>query len=175
MKHPVCRLLLSLLLLSATHAYAERSFVVSPSVGDASISYINGYNNSPYLRVDGSFHPIPQFGVNLFAASYSGFNSSGSGNAVAIKLSGVGAGVTGRWPVHPHVQPYVRLDYMLWNAESTALGRTLAKDKGGSAGLAVGVQFPIRSIFGIKAEASSYNKVSGANIRQFSLGATFEF
>lgn len=174
MYHPVCRLLLSLLLLSATHAYAERSFVVSPSVGDASISNISGYNKSSFLRVDGSFYPLPQFGVNLFAVSYPGFKSSGGTN-VAIKLNGVGAGVTGRWPVHPHVQPYVRLDYMQWNAESTALGRTLAKDKGGSAGLAVGVQFPIRSIFGIKAEASGYNKVSGANIRQFSLGATFEF
>jgi hypothetical protein len=169
------RLLLSLLLLSATHVYAESSFVVSPLVGSASISNITSYNNSPYLRVDGSFHPIPQFGINLFVAGYSGFRSSGGGNDVTIKLNGAGAGVTGRWPVHPHVQPYVRLDYMLWNAESTGLGRTLAKDKGGSAGLAVGAQFPIKSIYGVKAEVSGYNNVSGADIRQFSLGLALEF
>jgi len=83
--------------------------------------------------------------------------------------------VTGRWPVHPHIQPYVRLDYLLWNVEATGLGRTLAKDSGGSAGFAVGVQFPIKSIYGIKAEVSGYNNVSGADIRQLSLGATFEF
>jgi hypothetical protein len=163
------------LLLSATHVYAESSFLVSPSVGGASISNINGYKTSPFLRVDGSFYPIPQFGVSVFAAGYPGFDSSGGGNAVSIRINGVGAGVTGKWPVHPHAQPYVRLDYMLWNAEATGLGRTLAKDKGGSAGLAVGMQFPIISIFGIKAEVSGYNNVSGADIRQFSVGATFEF
>ena len=175
MDRHICRLLLSLLLLSATHAYAERSYVISPSVGGASISNIDGYKNSPYLRVDGSFHPLPQFGINLFVAGYSGFKSSGSGNEVNIKLNGYGAGVTGRWPIHPHVQPYVRVDYMRWNAEATGLGRTLAKDKGGSAGLAVGIQFPIKSIIGVKAEVSGYNNVSGADIRQFSLGLTLEF
>lgn len=175
MDRPIRRLLLSLLLLSATHVYAESSFVVSPSVGSASISNIDGYNKSPYLRVDGSFHPLPQFGVNVFVAGHPGFKSSGSGNDVTIKIIGYGAGVIGRWPVHPHVQPYVRVDYMLWNAEATGLGRTLTKDKGGSAGFAVGMQFPIRRIFGIKAEVSGYNNVSGADIRQFSLGLMFEF
>src|SRR5512143_3080142 len=175
MYRSVSRLFLSLsLLLSATHAYAEKTFTVTPSVGSASIKNIDGYKNSPFVRVDGSFNPIPQFGINLFAASYSGFDSSG-GNDVAIKLNGYGAGVTGRWPVHPHVQPYVRLDYMRWNAEATGLGRTLAKDSGGSAGLAIGAQVPIKGIFGAKAEVSGYNNVSGANIRQFSLGMTVEF
>jgi Outer membrane protein beta-barrel domain len=174
MNHTICRLLLTLLLLSASHAYAEMSYIISPSVGSASIRNINGYDNSPYLRVDGSFHPIPEFGINLFAVSYSGFKTSGSGNGVDIKLNGYGAGVTGRWPVHPHVQPYVRLDYMLWNAEASGLGRTLGNDKGGSAGFAVGVQCPIRRIFGVKAEVSGYNNVSGANIRQFSLGLVIE-
>lgn len=175
MDRPICKLLLSLLLLTATHAYADSSFVVSPSVGSASVSNINGYKNSSYLRVDGSFHPLPEFGINLFVAGYSGFNSSGSGNSVAIKLNGYGAGVTGKWPVHPHAQPYVRIDHMRWNAEATGLGRTLAKDKGGSTGLAVGMQFPIKSIYGIKAEMSGYNNVSGADIRQFSLGLTIVF
>lgn len=175
MDRPFGKLLLSLLLLSAPHAHADKSFIVSPSVGGASISNIDGYNNSPYLRIDGSFHPLPEFGVNVFVAGYGGFDTSGGGNDVTIRLNGYGAGMTGRWPVHPHVQPYVRLDYMLWNAEATGLGRTLAKDKGGSAGLAVGMQFPIRSIFGIKTELSGYNNVSGADIRQFSLGLTLEF
>jgi hypothetical protein len=169
------RLLLSLLLLSATHVYARGVFVVSPSVGEASIGNLNGYDNSLFVRVDGSYQPIPQFGVNLFAASYSGFKSNGGGTGVTIKLNGYGAGVTGRWPVQPYMQPYVRVDYMLWNAESTGLGRTLAKDHGGSAGLAVGMQFPIKSIYGVKVEIFRYNNVSGANIRQLSLGLTLDF
>ncbi|MBI5891346.1 MAG: hypothetical protein HZB47_11825 [Nitrosomonadales bacterium] len=174
MKQPNSRLLLTLLLLSATHAYAEMSFAVSPSVGDASISNIGGYQNSNYARIDGSFYPLPELGINVFGASYTGFKSSG-GNEVSIKLTGYGTGVTGRWPVHPHVQPYVRVDYLLWKATSTGLGRTLGTDTGGSAGLAAGVQFPIKRFFGLKAEASAYNNVSGADIRQFSLGAVFEF
>lgn len=169
------RLLLSLLLLTATRVYAESSFIVSPSLGVASISNIDGYNSSAFLRVDGSFYPLPQLGFNVFVAGYPGFDSSGSGNNVSIKITGYGAGVTGRWPVHPHMQPYVRVDYMKWNAEAAGLGRTLAKDNGGSAGLAMGMQFPIKKIFGIKAEASGYNNVSGADIRQFSVGLTLEF
>ncbi len=171
-----CRLLFPLLLLlSATHVHAASSFVISPSVGSASISNISGYKSSTFLRLDGSFHPIPQLGVGVSLVGYPRFDSNGGGNNVSIKVTGYGAGVTGRWPVHPHVQPYVRVDHILWNAEVTGLGRTLAKDKGGSPGLAVGMQFPIKSIFGIKAEVSGYNNVSGADIRQFSLGATFEF
>lgn len=169
------KLLLSLLLLSATHVYAESSFVVSPSVGSASVSNIAGYKNSPFLRVDGTFHPLPQFGVNVFVAGYPGFDSSSGAHDITIRVTGGGAGVIGRWPVHSHVQPYVRLDYMLWNVRSIALDRTLAKDTGGSAGFAAGVQFPIKKFFGIKAEASSYNNVSDADIRQFSVGLTFEF
>lgn len=175
MNHFIHRLLLSLLLLSATNASAEKSFVVSPSVGSTSISNIDGYKNSPFLRVDGSFYPLAQFGINVFVTSYPGFDNRGNGNDITIKLTGYGAGVTGRWPVHPHVQPYVRVDYMKWDAKATGLGRTLAKDKGGSAGLAVGMQFPIKKIFGIKAEVSGYNNVSGADIRQLSLGLTLEF
>lgn len=171
----VHKLFFSLLLLWATHAHAENSFIVSPSVGNASIGNIGGYKNAPYLRVDGSYHPIPEFSVNLFVVGYSGFDSSGSGNDVTIKLNGYGAGVTGRWPVHPHVQPYVRLDYMLWDAEATGLGRTLSKDKGGSGGLAVGMQFPITHRLGVKAEVSGYNNVSGADIRQYSVGLTITF
>jgi len=171
----VRRLLLSVFLMAATHAYAEKSFVVAPSVGAASISNISGYKNSTYLRVDGSFFPLPEFGVNVFVANHSGFDSNGSGIPVTIKVNSAGVGVVGRWPVHPHVQPYVRADYMRWNAESTGLGRTLAKDSGNSPGLAVGVQFPIRRIIGIKAEVSGYNNVSGADIRQFSVGMALEF
>lgn len=169
------RLLLSLLLLPAAHVHAENSFVVSPSVGAASISNIDGYKTAAYLRVDGSFYLLPQLGVNVFVANYPGFDSSGSGNEVTIKMNGYGAGVLGKWPVHPHVQPYVRVDYMLWNAEATGLGRTLAKDRGGSAGFAVGMQFPIISLFGVRAEVAGYNNISGADIRQISVGATFEF
>lgn len=168
-------LFLSLLLLSTAHVRAESTFIISPSVGGASISNIGGYDKSPFVRIDGSFHPLPQFGINVFVAHYPGFDASGGGNDVSIKINGYGAGVTGRWPVHPHAQPYVRVDYMRWDAEATGLGRTLAKDKGGSAGLAVGMQFPIRRIFGIKAELSGYNNVSGADIRQLSLGLTLEF
>jgi len=169
------RLLFSLLLLSVTHAYARGTFVVSPSVGAASISNISGYKDSNAARVDASYFLLPELGVGLFGINYSDFKSGGSGNAVSIKLSGYGPSMTGRWPVHPNVQPYARLDYMLWKAEANGLGRILANDKGGSAGLAVGVHFPIKRIFGVKAEVSRYNNVSGADIQQFSVGAVFEF
>lgn len=168
-------LLLPVLLLAATPAVAERSYVVSPTLGYASISNIDGYKDAANIRIEGSFYPIPQFAANLFVVSYAGFESSGGGNVVTLDVNGYGAGVTGRWPVHPHVQPYARLDYMLWNVEATGLGRTLAKDQGGSAGFALGMQFPIKSFVGVKAELSGYNNVSGADIRQFSVGATFEF
>ncbi|HEY0666195.1 MAG TPA: outer membrane beta-barrel protein [Gallionella sp.] len=174
MDRPISKLLFTLVLLSAAQAHAEMTYQVAPSVGNASISKPDGYNDSSYIRIDGSFHPVPQFAANLFVASYTGFKSA-SGNDVTIKVNGYGAGVTGRWPVHPHVHPYVRLDYMLWRAEAVSLDRTLAEDSGGSAGLALGMQFPIRGIYGVKAEFSGYNDVSGADIRQFSLGATFEF
>ena len=174
MKSLFRRLLFSMLLLSATQAYAEKSFMVSPSLGRASISNINGYGDANFLRVDGSFYPIPEFGLNVFAAQYSDFKSS-SGTAVAIKMNGYGAGVIGKWPVHENVQPYVRADYMSWNAEASAFGRSLSKDNGGSPGLALGVQFPIKRMFGVKAEVAGYNNISGANIRQFSVGLTLKF
>jgi hypothetical protein len=175
MERSIVRLLFSLLLLSATQAYARGTFVISPSVGSASISNISGYKESSVARLDAGYFPLPELGVGLFGIGYSDFKSNGSGNAVAIKLSGYGPSVTGRWPVHPNVQPYVRLDYLFWKAESTGLGRTLANDKGGSAGLAAGVHFPIKRFLGAKVEVSRYNNVSGADIQQFSIGAVFEF
>jgi hypothetical protein len=169
-------MLLPLLLLLTTQAYADRHFVVSPSVGNASISNIKGYSDANFIRLDGSYYPQPLIGLNVFATQYQDFNSNGNGNAVAIKVTGYGVGVVGKWPLDEHFQPYVRADYMLWNAEASALGRNpLASDKGGSLGLALGAQFPIKSRFGIKVEVSGYNKVSDANLRQFSLGLTVEF
>lgn len=156
MYRSVSRLFFLLLLLFATHAHAERTFAVTPSVGIGS-SNLEGARKGPFVRVDGSFYPTPQFGIGLFAAGYFGLN-------------GYGAGLTGIWPAHPDVQPYVRVDYMLWNA--TGLNRN---GSGGSAGLAVGAQFPINGIFGFKAEVSGYNHVSGEDIRQFSLGLMFQF
>lgn len=169
------RVLLLLLLLPAAPLHAEVTFAVSPSVGMASINNIDGYNDTNYLRIDGTFFPLPQLGISLFANHYEDFESTGAGHDVAIRLHGNGVGVMGRWPLHPHVQPYLRADYMLWRADAIALGRTVGKEDGGSAGLAVGVNFPIKSIFSIKSEVSGYNDVSGADLRQFSLGAMFEF
>lgn len=174
MRHFTCSILLPLLLLTS-QANAESSFFVSPSIGNASIQNIKGYGEATFLRVDGRYHPIPEVGVGIFAALYDGFRSNSEGNPVDISLNGYGVGVTGKWPVHPHVQPYVRLDYMIWNAESTGLYRTLGKDKGGSPGIALGIQVPIKKIFGVRAEVSNYNNVSGANIRQFLVGLTLEF
>lgn len=171
----ICSLLLSLLLFLAASAHAEQSFMVSPSVGNASINNISGYKNSSFLRIDGSYYPLPEIGIGVFIVKYSDFESSGAGNKVAIKMDGSGVGLTAKLPIHPHVQPYVRIEYMRWNAEATGLGRTLGTDKGGSTGLALGMQFPIRKMFGVKAEAAGYNKVSGANIRQFSVGLTLKF
>lgn len=176
MHRQIRRLVLPLLLLLATHAHADRHFVVSPSVGTSSVSNIQGYKNAVFVRVDGSYYPVPVFGINVFGAGYENFKSSGSGHAISIKMSGYGVGVIGKWPVHERVHPYIRADYMLWKAEVSALGKSpLASDSGGSAGLAIGAQFPIWNRIGVKAEVSGYNKVSDANLRQFSVGLTVEF
>lgn len=176
MHRQIRRLLLPLLLLSATHAYAERHFVVSPSVGSSSVSNIKGYKDAAFVRVDGSYFPVPVFGVNVFGAGYEDFKSSSSGQAISIKMSGYGVGVIGKWPLHERVHPYIRADYMRWKAEVSALGKNpLASDSGGSAGLALGAQFPIWNRIGVKAEFSGYNKISDANLRQFSVGVTVEF
>jgi hypothetical protein len=164
----------SLLLLAATQAHADNAFMVSPSLGSASISNISGYNRAAFLRVDGAYRPIPAFGVGGFVVGYQDFKPS-SGTAVAIKLRGAGLSLTGRWPVGEHVQPYVRADYLFWQAEATGIGRTLAKDNGRSPGLALGAQFPIKRMFGVKAEVAGYNNVSGADIRQLSVGLTLDF
>lgn len=164
----------SLSLLATTQACADNTFMVSPTLGSASISNISGYDRADFVRVDGAYRPIPEFGVGGFVVGYQDFKPS-SGTAVAIKLRGAGLSVTGRWPVSVHVQPYVRADYLFWQAEATGLGRTLAKDNGRSPGLALGAQFPIKGMFGVKAEVAGYNNVSGADIRQFSVGLTLDF
>ncbi|MBU1425003.1 MAG: porin family protein [Gammaproteobacteria bacterium] len=171
----IIRWVFALLLLSATQAYAGGTFVVSGMAGGASPGDGSGYNNSTLVRLDGGYFLLPEFGFNLSVANYNGFKTSGSGTEIDIKITGGALGVVGKWPVHPHVQPYVRLDYMRWNAEATGLNRTLGKDQGGSAGLAVGVQVPIKKIFGAKAEVSGYNNVSGVNIRQIAIGWVLEF
>lgn len=165
----------ALLLLPATQLHAKLSFAVSPSLGIATITNIDGYNDAHFLRIDGSFYPLPQVAVNLFATKYADFENSGAGSDVAIELQGGGVGVIGRWPVHEHFMPYLRAEYLLWSAKATGLDRTLAEDDGSSAGLAIGAHFPIKNIYGIKTEFAGYNDVSGANLRQFSVGLMFEF
>jgi hypothetical protein len=171
----VFKLLVSLLLSIATQAHADKSFMVSPSIGNASTSNIKGYDNVSMTRVDGSYFPVPELGVNLFVEKYSDFKPSGNGPAVAINVKGYGTGIIGRWPVHPNVQPYVRLDYMRWTVEAVGLGRVLGRDIGHSPGLALGVHFPITEKYGVKAEASGFNKVNSANIRKLMLGLTIAF
>lgn len=171
----IIRWVLALLLLSATQAYARGTFVVSGMAGSASPGTGSGFSNSNLVRLDGGYFLLPEFGFNLSVANYNSFTSLGSGTRIDIKITGGALGVVGKWPVHPHVQPYVRLDYMRWNAKATGLNRTLGTDQGGSAGLAVGVQVPIKKIFGAKAEVSGYNNVSGVNIRQIAIGWVLEF
>jgi Outer membrane protein beta-barrel domain len=176
MKRRIFRLSFSLLLLlPATQAYADKTFFVSPLLGNASISNISGYGNAAFLRIDGSFFPVPQFGVGAFVAGYQDFKPNSGSNGAAIKVNGYGVGITGRWPVSPHMQPYARLDYMFWNAEAKGLGLSVAKQNGGSPGIALGVQVPVWRMLGVRAEVSAYNKVSDANLRQFSIGWVFEF
>ena len=175
MKNIKLILLLPSLLMPVGFAHAATSFGVSPSIGIATIQNIDGYKDSGFLRLDGNYYPIKQLGLSVFGTQYQDFESSRNASNVDIELNGFGVGVTGRWPVHKHVQPYIRAEYFRWNAEASGLGRTLGKDNGGSAGLAIGMQFPIYRIFGIKAEASGYNNVSGADIRQLSVGVTLEF
>lgn len=170
-----------LLLLAGCQTATAASFMVSNSLGSASISNIDGYEDATYFRLDGSFFLFPQLGFNIFAVDYNDFdyNNSDFGvtptNRVSLALKGNGLGVTGRWPMHPHFQPYARAEYFNWDLEARSLNRTIGKDSGGSMGVAVGAQFPIRRFFGLKAEMLRYEDISGADINHMAIGLTFEF
>ncbi len=177
-------LFFSLLLLAGCQTATAASFMVSNSLGSASISNIDGYENAAYFRLDGSFFLFPQLGFNIFIVDYTDFDynnsdfgptASTTNNRVSLALKGNGFGVTGRWPMHPHFQPYARAEYFNWDLEARSLDRTIGKDNGGSMGIAVGAQFPIRRFFGLKAEALRYEDISGADINQMAIGLAFEF
>lgn len=178
-------ILFSLLLLSCGQAFAAPTFILSPSVGEASISDIDDYSSAAYLRIDATLFIKPQLGLNFFLtdssdfrlndADYRYYDSSNLEHPVSLYLKGRGIGVTGKWPLHPHVQPYVRADYFDWKLEARALNRTVGRDHGGSIGLAIGVQLPLYSRFGIKAEALRYFDISGTDIDQLALGWTFAY
>ena len=171
------------MLFAASPAVTAASFMVSNSAGTASISNLDSYDDVMYLRLDVGFFPIPQIGFNIFINNYDDFQyneadslfSNTATNAVDLVLKGRGVGVTGRWPVNAHFQPYLRAEYFDWDLEARSLDRTVGKDSGGNLGIAVGAHFPIRKFFGFKAEAIQYNDISGADIDHLALGLVFEF
>lgn len=170
------RLLFVLLLTTGGTAVAEQSFMISPSFGKASVNDIDDYGNATHIRLDGTYYIIPEFGLNLFATNYAAFEtSSGYGSDASIDLDGYGIGFVGRWPAHAHIQPYLRAEFFAWDAELTAFGHTIGKDSDYSAGIALGLQLPIASVFGLKLEGERYYDVSGADIDQLTFGVTFEF
>lgn len=168
-------LLFSLLLFPISEVYADNTLMISPSVGTASVSNIDGYDNSQFFRVDGTLFPIPQVGINIFAVNYQDFENNSGANSVKLTLEGQGFGLIGRWPINEQLQPYLRLEYFSWDVELKAFSHTISKDSSNSTGLGLGVQFTLSSGFGLKLEAMRYNDVSGADINQLALGATFEF
>ncbi len=172
-----------LLLFAVSPVVTAASFMVSNSAGSASISNLDGYDNAMYLRLDVGYFPIPQIGFNIFINDYDDFQyneayslfSNTATNAVDLVLKGRGVGVTGRWPINTHFQPYLRAEYYDWDLEARSLNRTVGKDSGGNLGIVVGAQFPVRKFFGFKAEAIRYNDISGADIDHLALGLVFEF
>lgn len=168
-------LLFILLLAASGTTMAEQSFMISPSFGKASVSNIDDYDDSTHIRIDGSYFIIPEFGINLFAANYSDFETSTDNGTAAISLETYGIGLIGRWQAHPHIQPYLRADFFHWDAELTAFGDTTGSERDYSSSVALGVLFPIASIFGLKLEGQRYDDISGADINQLSFGVTFEF
>lgn len=165
-------LFITLLVFFSSSATAETSFMVSPSLGTGNVS---GYHNTGYIRIDGSFYPMPQLGFNLFYADYADFETKNGGTPASLSLNGYGVGVVGRWPLHLNIQPFIRGEYFSWDSEVNSLGGTVGADSDFSTGFALGVQFPIKNFFGLKVEVFRYSDVSGADIDQFSFGATFEF
>ena len=167
-------LLLTVVLVSASATAAESTFMVSPVLGVASETAGN-VDDSRYMRIDGSFYPLPQLGINLFFIRYDDFEAKGGGVPVSISLGGGGAGVIGRWRPAEYVEPFVRAEYLLWNSEATSLNQTLGSDSGGSFGIATGAMFPITSLFGLKLELLRYAEISGSDFNHLSLGLMFEF
>lgn len=169
-------LIFTLLLATSGTTVAEQSFMISPSFGKASVSDVDNYENSTHLRFDGTYYIIPEFGLNLFVTDYAAFETSlDYGSEASIDLDGYGIGFVGRWPAHSHIQPYLRAEYFAWDAELTAFGHTIGKDSDYSTGIALGLQLPIASVFGLKLEGERYYDVSGADIDQLTFGLTFEF
>lgn len=174
--------LFSLLLLCGSQAATAASFMVSNSAGSASVSNIDGYDRAVYLRLDGAFFMTPQLGVNIFIVDYDDFDYNeadafytATGHSTSLVLKGVGFGIIGRLPLNAHFQPYARAEYFDWDLEARALDRTVGKDSGGTVGIAVGAQIPVRKFFGFRGEVLRYEDISGADIEQFGLGLTFEF
>jgi hypothetical protein len=165
------------LFLTLTQAQArDWSIQISPSAGRASIANVDGYQPANYTRLDAAFFPIPEFGAGVFGISYQNFKpAGGNGTNTTINVNGSGISLTGRWIAGAHVRPYIRAEYMSWRARASALGQTLQDQNGWSPGFTLGVQFPFSRVVGAKVEMTRYNKISDANIRQFSLGLTFEF
>lgn len=163
------------LYLCVTNAHAESSFVVTPSIGTATVSNIDGYSSAFSTRFDALFFIIPQLGFNIFYNNYDDFKTTGSGTPVSLSLYRYGLGAIARWPINKHIEPFIRAEYFSWNSEAKSLGYTIGADKGNSSGVALGIHFPIKKFFGLKLELQRSNEVSGATIDQFSLGTAFEF
>lgn len=175
MKQILRSLLLALLLLPVQHALAdEMKFGLTGHAGSASISNFSAFSNSRYLRLSGNLDVNEMLSFSLFGTRYSGFTSGGA-NPTEVKLTASGIGATGTWPLHPHLLPYLRVEYMKWSLSSYGFGRTLASENGGSLGMAAGLRLPVSESAAFLIETSGYNKVSDANIRQYALGLTLTF
>lgn len=166
-----------LVLLFGNPVLAEPSFMVSPALGVANIANNDAYESSTFLRVDGSYFFTPQFGLDLFLMGYSDFETKTTGHDIALELNGYGLGVIGRWPLHERVWPYLRAEVLSWRAKAMLINenRKVGSDDGNSLGLAVGVQFPISRLIGLKTEFVRHNDISGADINHFAFGMTFSF
>ncbi len=169
-----------LLLLFGSQAVADDLGVLSIASGKASVSNIDGYDKSSYYRWDGVFFFTPRWGVNVFITGYEDFVPSTSPSAtttspVTLNLDTKGLGLTHRWPLYPHFQPFIRAEFLDWQLEANAFARRVGKDRGKSLGVALGFDLPSRNALGLRAEAIRYSDISGADIDQLSVGLTIRF
>lgn len=155
-----------LLLLAGNPTEADQSVMLSPSIGFTSSNDIEGKYNSSFMRADYAFFPETEYGFGLFFANHSDFLFLSS-----TIISGYGIGVTRRWSLLKHFQPYLRADLFSWEIYDNHS----KIDSGYSPGFTIGLQLPIWDFFSYKLEASQFFDINGTDIEQFGVGTTFEF
>jgi hypothetical protein len=169
------RLPLVLLALQAGGARAEASFAVAPSAGVAWIANRHGFGHALAGRLEAAWRPFPELALGAFGTVYSPFPAGSGDSSAHVDLSGWGPTLTATWPLRPDLQPYLRVEWLIWHISASGYGRSLSSADGSGPGLGAGLRFALGPRAGLCLEASGYRRISGGDVRQIGVGASLAF